>query len=357
MPVDRAEPRVTQEETTELFSVRQKALSSIELRLKRQRKTGHPYMRPNNKDGLALESVQEIQRRIEKFEMWLPRRPLRVQSARFSRRTEIKLDSASTSQQYFKLDVPKWSDYFPPPSDEKTISASSLAPKPSTSVPLGAPQVSPSDKSRSASEVQPVPEQEHAHKLKRSFVPVPVIVSDRSSSVNDIQVGLPVKRLYLSYGAALGSHHIGFKVPLDKGSPLRDADPKHIHRDGLPSTRLTNNTKPSPCICLPLSSLNTQSPVSKENGVLNEKEEVQVSDTLYPGGAHGCALCQRDALLQNQIIGWWRLFHCFIQVVNTQAAMCRDLLPLAHAGLFLHLHTFLESESGAVVFNSWVVTR
>ncbi|XP_057215781.1 uncharacterized protein LOC130569891 isoform X2 [Triplophysa rosa] len=201
----------TSKETTELFSVRQKALSSIELRLKRQRKTGHPYMRPNNKDGLALESVQEIvkkvcpdgmtrragskaseprcqtlettssitagpssqgpasarsarplldtprrhrfsenskQRRIEKFEMWLPRRPLRVQSARFSRRTEIKLDSASTSQQYFKLDVPKWSDYFPPPSDEKTISASSLAPKPSTSVPLGAPQVSPSDKSR-----------------------------------------------------------------------------------------------------------------------------------------------------------------------------------------------------------------
>lgn len=37
--------------------------------------------------------------------------------------------------------------------------------------------------------------------------------------------------------------------------------------------------------------------------------------------------------------------------------MCRDLPPFTHAGLFLHLHNFLESESGAVVFNSWVVTR
>lgn len=53
--------------------------------------------------------------------MLLQKRALRVQSARCSRLTKSKLDDAPTSREYFQLDVPKWSNYFPPPSDEKKI--------------------------------------------------------------------------------------------------------------------------------------------------------------------------------------------------------------------------------------------
>ncbi|XP_057187412.1 uncharacterized protein LOC130552817 isoform X2 [Triplophysa rosa] len=114
------------------------------------------------------------QRRIEKWEMLLEKRPLRVQSARCSRRTENKLNGVSTSQQYFKLDVPKWSDYFPTPSDKKKM-ASPVDP-------------------RSSSEVKPVPAQKRGHVVKFCFVPAPIVVSDRSSSLVDIPVGMPVVR-------------------------------------------------------------------------------------------------------------------------------------------------------------------
>lgn len=53
--------------------------------------------------------------------MLLKKRPLGVQFARCSRRTGNKQDMAATSQQNIKLDVPKWSDYFPPSSDKEKI--------------------------------------------------------------------------------------------------------------------------------------------------------------------------------------------------------------------------------------------
>lgn len=44
--------------------------------------------------------------------MLIQKRVLRVQAPRCSRRADKKLNTAPTSQEYFKIEVPKWSDYF-----------------------------------------------------------------------------------------------------------------------------------------------------------------------------------------------------------------------------------------------------
>lgn len=72
-------------------------------------------------------------------------------------------------------------------------------------------------------------------------------------------------------------------------------------KGGLPGARLT---KPTVIYLFYLKfTQRFQTPVYKHHGVFNEEEEVQVPRPFHSRGADGCAVYQRDALLQNPTFG------------------------------------------------------
>lgn len=88
-----------------------------------------------------------------------------------------------------------------------------------------------------------------------------------------------------------------------------EASPRH-QEGGLPGSRLA---KPTVIYLIYLKFIQRfQTPVYRHHGVFNEKEEVQVPGPFHAGGADGCAVYQRDALLQNPTFGRGRLCHVFI---------------------------------------------
>lgn len=64
-------------------------------------------------------------------------------------------------------------------------------------------------------------------------------------------------------------------------------------------------------------------------GVLREKEEIQVSDPSYPGGAHRGAFCQRRPLLQAPAAGW-RFCRYFFQVNTPENNLKRFFTHAKH---------------------------
>lgn len=60
-----------------------------------------------------------------------------------------------------------------------------------------------------------------------------------------------------------------------------------------------------------------RTPVCKHHGVFDEEEEVQVPRPFHSRRTDGCAVYQRDALLQSPAFGRGRLCHMFIKVGET----------------------------------------